>query len=236
MHYIVIPTYQERDSIEPAVSTILGLSPEFQVVVVDDASTDGTKERLENLSQTYADRLCVIHRTPPRSFAGSYIDGFTWALAQPDCASVIECDADGSHPFERIPELIRKLEEAEVIIGSRYVRGGNIGGFSKDRLLLSSAANLYLRAATGLPVQDITAGFVAYRSDFLKKLPFAQIASNGYAFQIEMKWLCSGADGRMVEIPITFVDRSKGHSKMSFHTMVEAFRIGLRFCGKRLSF
>lgn len=235
MNYVVIPTYQERDNIETTVSTVLGLSPDFCAVVVDDASTDGTAERLRDLSARYQDRLHVIHREPPRSFAGSYIDGFRHALSRPDCESVIECDADGSHPFAKIPELASGLREADVVIGSRYVAGGNIDGFSKDRLLLSSTANAYLRGMTGLRVKDITAGFVGYRAEFLRCIPFQNITSNGYAFQIEMKWLCSRAGARMREVPITFVDRSRGHSKMSANTMAEAFVFGLRYGLKRLT-
>jgi len=234
MNYVVIPTYQERDNIEAAVTAVVGLSPEFRVVVVDDDSTDGTKEKLADLAQRFTDQLHVIHRPAPRSFAGSYIDGFQHALSQSDCSSVIECDADGSHPFDRIPDLVRSLDSAEVAVGSRYVTGGNINGFSKDRLLLSSAANLYLRVATGLPARDITAGFVAYRAPTLRRLPYQGIRSNGYAFQIEMKWLAQNAGASLVELPITFVDRSKGHSKMSLHTMVEAFCIGGQYCLKRI--
>jgi dolichol-phosphate mannosyltransferase len=234
MHYVVIPTYQERENIATTVSTVLGLSPDFRAVVVDDASTDGTSERLDELSQEFPDRLQVIHRKPPRSFAGSYIDGFRFALSQPDCESVIECDADGSHPFPTILDLTTGLQESDVMIGSRYVEGGNIGGFSKDRLLLSSTANAYLRHVTGLRVQDITAGFVGYRADFLRCLPFETITSNGYAFQIEMKWLCAKANARMREIPITFIDRSHGQSKMNLHTMIEAFTFGLRYGFKRI--
>lgn len=235
MHYVVIPTYQERDNVGPIVRAVLGLSLDFRAIVVDDESTDGTQDKLRELEAEFGSRLIVIHRAPPRSFSGAYIDGFTRALQEPDCTSVIECDADGSHPADRIPELVRCLENADLAIGSRYVEGGNIGGFSKDRLVLSSVANRYIGLATGIRIRDITAGFVAYRSDFLKCIPFPSIASNGYAFQIEMKWLCTRASARVREIPITFIDRSRGKSKMSFHTIIEAFQLGLRYWGRRFS-
>ena len=230
---VVIPTYQERENIAQTVDEILRLPIDCQVIVVDDASTDGTKEVLYEIEAKQGARVQIIHRASPRSFAGSYIQGFTAALANPNCHAVIECDADGSHPVNSIPDLVQALHQADIVIGSRYIPGGNIAGFSRDRLLLSSAANLYLRWATKIRARDITAGFVAYRRDILEKIPFAQIASNGYAFQIEMKQLIQKAEGRMHEIPITFIDRSKGQSKMSFHTMIEAFLLGLRYRFRR---
>lgn len=233
MHYIIIPTYQERENIARTVHAVLALRPDVRVIVVDDHSTDGTGDELKKLLAEASGRLEVVFREPPRSFAGSYIRGFSTALAHADCESVIECDADGSHPVDRIPLLIEKLREVDVAIGSRYVSGGDIAGFSRDRRLLSSAANVYLRFCTCLPVVDITAGFVAYRADFLTRLPYEQILSNGYAFQIEMKWLAARAGARFCEIPITFIDRSHGHSKMSFQTMIEAFMIGLRYLFQR---
>jgi len=226
---IVIPTYQERDNIADTVGKILALPMNCRILIVDDASTDGTKEVLTQLTTATPNRVEVIHRASPRSFSGSYIQGFTQALQDPACEAVVECDADGSHPIDRIPQLIASLKEADVAIGSRYVPGGNIDGFSRDRLILSSAANAYLRWATGIGVRDITAGFVAYRRSMLEKIPYQAITSNGYAFQIEMKNLVSTHGGKMIETPITFIDRSKGHSKMSFKTMTEAFTLGLRY-------
>jgi dolichol-phosphate mannosyltransferase len=229
MRYVIIPTYQEKGNIRETASAVFALAPEYRVVVVDDASTDGTGEELDALERDFLGRFIAIRRAPPRSFARSYIEGFSYALSQADCEAVIECDADGSHPVARIPALIAALEEYEVAIGSRYVQGGDILGFQRSRLWLSSAANLYLRFMTGFRLADITAGFVAYRADLLRRIPYQDIRSNGYAFQVEMKHLATVANARMVELPIRFVDRSKGQSKMSFQTMVEAFLLGLRY-------
>lgn len=229
MHYVIIPTYQERENIFETVSAVFSLPIDCRVVVVDDQSTDGTDDELKRLEARFGDRLHVIRRLPPRSFARSYLDGFAYAIAQSDCVSVTECDADGSHPVSRIPDLVAGLDAVEVVIGSRYAQGGDIAGFSRDRRLLSSWANKYIRWSTGIDVRDVTAGFVSYRASFLASLPFRFIESNGYAFQIEMKHLAKVAGARMVEVPIRFIDRSKGRSKMSFRTMVEAFLLGLRY-------
>ncbi len=235
MHYVVIPTYQERGNIGKTVRAILALPVQVRLVIVDDASTDGTKEEIAELERAYPGRVLSIHRTPPRSFARSYIEGFDLALSDPNCQSVIECDADGSHPVDRIPAMIEALQTADVVVGSRYVVGGNIQGFSKDRLALSSAANWYIRLLTGLPMRDVTAGFVAYRADLLKRIPYRSITSNGYAFQIDMKWLCVKTGAKMIELPITFIDRSHGQSKLRFSTILEAFAIGWKYLIQRFT-
>lgn len=229
MHYIVIPTYQEKENIRTTATGVLALGPEYKVLVVDDESTDGTAIELDALEREFPERFTAIRRGPPRSFARSYIEGFEHALTQPDCQSVVECDADGSNPISRIPALISALENQHVAIGSRYTQGGDIRGFQRNRLWLSSTANMYLRVVTGLKLADITSGFVAYRADLLRRLPFAEIRANGYAFQIDMKWLAAQAGADIAELPISFVDRSHGHSKMSHKTIVEAFLIGLKY-------
>ncbi len=233
MHYVVIPTYQEKKNIRTTVDAVLSLGEGYRVIVVDDASTDGTKDELAFLASQHVARCHVVHRLGPRSFARSYIEGFSYALAHEDCESVIECDADGSHPVSRIPDMVHALQEHDLAIGSRYVSGGDITGFQRSRLWLSRAANVYLRRMTNLAMADITAGFVAYRADLLRRMPYTMIRSNGYAFQIDMKWLASGATTRWKELPITFMDRSHGQSKMSFSTMIEAFIIGLRYRFKK---
>lgn len=235
MHYVVIPTYQEAGNIGKTARAILDLSVQVKLVVVDDASTDGTKDELRVLQNEFPERVAIINREPPRSFARSYVAGFDLALADVECESVIECDADGSHPVERIPALLEALKAYDVAVGSRYVAGGNIEGFSKDRLILSATANLYTRWLTALPMKDVTAGFVAYRAAFLRSLPYASIASNGYAFQIDMKWLCARTGGQICEIPITFIDRSHGKSKLRFKTVGEAFLIGWKYLIKRIT-
>lgn len=229
MKYVVIPTYQEKENVRNTVSAIFALGDEYKVIVVDDHSTDGTSEELLWLEKEFRDRFTAIRRKSPRSFARSYIEGFTYALHQSDCDAVIECDADGSHPVSRIPALVAALVDQDMAIGSRYTQGGDIRGFQRNRLWLSSCANIYLRFMTGLKLADITAGFVAYRADVLRRLAYETIQSNGYAFQIDMKWLAAKSGASIAELPISFVDRSHGHSKMTFKTVVEAFLIGLRY-------
>lgn len=229
MKYVVIPTYQEKENVRNTVSAIFNLGQEYKVIVVDDNSTDGTAEEILWLEKEFPERFFAIRREPPRSFARSYIEGFTYALNQSDCDAVIECDADGSHPVSRIPALVAALVDQDMAIGSRYTQGGDIRGFQRNRLWLSSCANSYLRFMTGLKLADITAGFVAYRADVLRRLAYAHIRSNGYAFQIDMKWLAAKSGASIAELPISFVDRSHGHSKMSFKTVVEAFLIGLSY-------
>lgn len=229
MKYVVIPTYQEKENVRNTVSAIFALGNEYKVIVVDDHSTDGTSEELLWLEKEFQDRFTAIRRESPRSFARSYIEGFTCALNQSDCDAVIECDADGSHPVSRIPALVAALADQDMAIGSRYTQGGDIRGFQRNRLWLSSCANIYLRLMTGLKLADITAGFVAYRADVLRRLAYEEIQSNGYAFQIDMKWLAAKSGASIAELPISFVDRSHGHSKMSFKTVVEAFLIGLSY-------
>lgn len=226
---IVIPTYQERDTIALIVDKILEMSFDSRVIVVDDQSTDGTSEVLDKLEQIYASRIKVIRRTPPRSFARSYVDGFQLAISNNDCDVVIGMDADGSHPVEIIPEMLNLLLTYHVVIGSRYVSGGNIDGFSKDRQLLSRYANKYIRFMASLPVNDCTSGFMAYRADVLRSIRFDDITTNGYAFLVQMKWLINKMDISMKEVPITFVDRSKGQSKMSRNTIMEAVKLGLKY-------
>mgnify|MGYP001559466532 FL=1 len=173
-------------------------------------------------------RVSVLERHGPRSFAQSYLDGFRTALADPATEAVFEMDADLSHHPRYLPALLDALREHDVVIGSRYVHGGDISNFSWHRRLISHAANIYARTLTRLPVRDITAGFVGYRRPILEAIPFNAIQSDGYGFQIEMKHHAHRAGARFKEIPVVFRDRYNGHSKMNRRMIWEGLRIGWR--------
>lgn len=225
---IVIPTYNEAESILGTIEEIFRHAPEdVRLLVVDDQSPDGTADIVLNTFSTHP-RVAVIKRENARSFAQSYIEGFRRALDDPSTEAVFEMDADLSHHPRYLPALIDALNEHDVVIGSRYVPGGDIANFSRHRKLISRAANIYARALTRLPIRDITAGFIGYRRPILEAIPFHAIQSDGYGFQIEMKYHAHNAGARFKEIPIVFRDRYNGYSKFSKKMILEALRIGWR--------
>lgn len=225
---IVIPTYNEAESILGTLEEIFKHVPEdVRVLVVDDESPDGTANIVMNTFGTHP-RVAVLCRTSPRSFAQSYIEGFKTALADPATEAVFEMDADMSHHPQYLPALLDALHEHDVVIGSRYVPGGDISNFSWHRKLISRAANVYARALTHLPIRDITGGFVGYKRHVLERIPFHAIQSDGYGFQIEMKHHAHQAGARFKEVPIVFRDRYNGYSKFSKKMILEALRIGWR--------
>src|SRR3989338_5071191 len=204
---IVIPTYNEVESIVRTLEEIFAHTGEaVRVLVVDDQSPDGTADIVMNNFGVHP-RVELLRRTTPRSFAQSYLDGFRAALAQPDTDAVIEMDADMSHHPRYLPSLLDALRTHDVVIGSRYIPGGDISNFSWHRRIISRTANLYARTLTRVPVQDITAGFVGYRRPLLEKIPFHALESDGYGFQIEMKYHAHRAGATFAEIPIVFRDR-----------------------------
>lgn len=225
---IVIPTYNEAESILGTIEEIFRHAPEdVRLLIVDDQSPDQTAAIVMNTFGTHP-RVSVLVRQGPRSFAQSYIDGFRTALADPATEAVFEMDADMSHHPRYLPALLDALNEHDVVIGSRYVPGGDISNFSRHRRLISQAANWYVRTLTGLPFRDITAGFVGYRRDILEHIPFHEIQSDGYGFQIEMKHHVHRIGARVTEVPIIFRDRYNGYSKFSKKMILEALRIGWR--------
>lgn len=225
---IVIPTYNEAESILGTIEEIFRHAPEdVRLLIVDDQSPDGTADIVMNTFSIHP-RVAVIRRTNPRSFAQSYIEGFKAALADPETEAVFEMDADLSHHPQYLPALINELQNHDVVIGSRYVPGGDIANFSWHRKLISRAANIYARTLTRLPIRDITGGFVGYRRHVLERIPFHAIQSDGYSFQIEMKHHAHRAGARFKEVPIVFRDRYNGYSKFSKRMILEALRIGWR--------
>lgn len=222
---VVIPTYDERDNLPPLVDRLHAVLPEVHVLVVDDNSPDGTGGVADRLAAD-DQRVHVLHRAAKNGLGAAYLDGFGWALRQ-DYGVIVEMDADGSHAPEDLPRLLDALRGdqhtgADLVIGSRYVPGGRVVNWPKRRELLSRGANLYTRIALGAKLNDMTAGFRAYRREVLEKLAGADVVSQGYCFQVDLAWRSTQAGFRVVEVPITFTEREIGQSKMSGSVVREA--------------
>lgn len=217
---VVIPTYQERDNLATIVKRLHAALPTVDVLVVDDGSPDGTGDIADEMAAA-DERIRVLHRTEKSGLGTAYIAGFALAL-QGDYQVVVEMDADGSHAPEELPELLAALEDADLVIGSRYVAGGSVVNWPAHREWLSRGANLYSRLALGAPIRDITGGFRAFRRQVLEELDLSGVASQGYCFQVDVAWRTVQAGFRVREVPITFTERELGASKMSSSVMGEA--------------
>lgn len=223
---VIIPTYNEATTLPEALARVRTAVPTAEILVVDDDSPDGTGDLAEAASGPDAS-IHVLHRTTKEGLGKAYIAGFTWALAR-GYDTVVEMDADGSHRAVDLPRLLAPLrqesgaEPVAVVIGSRWVPGGEVENWPVHRKLLSQGANLYVRIALGIGVRDATAGFRAYRASTLRALPLDEVSSQGYCFQVDMSWRVRRAGGRIVEVPIVFVERLHGESKMSGAIIAEA--------------
>jgi dolichol-phosphate mannosyltransferase len=217
---VIVPTYNERDNLRTLLRGLLAI-PGLRVLVVDDQSPDGTGSLADAAAAENADRISVLHRTGPRGLGRSYIDGMRHALAG-DADVICQMDADLSHIPSQLPRLIEATGSADLVIGSRYVPGGRIENWPKRREWLSTFANLYVRAITRLQPRDVTSGFRAWRRETLTRIPLDQLHVDGYAFQVEMTWQASQIGSRIVEVPITFVERREGQSKLSSGVIVES--------------
>ena len=203
------------------IPAILAQDPSLEVLVVDDASPDGTGDVVDGIAANN-NRVNIIHRSGKLGLGTAYIAGFRWALER-RYDLVFEMDADFSHNPERLPEFLATIREADVVLGSRYQNGHvNVVNWPISRLFLSYAANIYARAVTGLPIFDTTGGFKCFRRNVLESIDLNSVKSNGYAFQIEMSYRAWKRGFRLVEIPIIFVDRTEGESKMSKKIVREA--------------
>jgi dolichol-phosphate mannosyltransferase len=218
---VVIPTYEERDNLEPVLSRLHAAVPTADVLIVDDASPDGTGELADALAAADP-RISVLHRAGKAGLGAAYLAGFAAAL-RGEYQFVVEMDADGSHPPEDLPALLAALDDADVVIGSRYVPGGVVRNWPMHRELISRGGNLYSRIALGVPIKDITAGYRAFRRQVLEELDLDEVSSQGYCFQIDMAWRAVQAGFRVREVPITFTERERGRSKMSGAIVAEAF-------------
>ncbi|MCK4236449.1 MAG: polyprenol monophosphomannose synthase [Candidatus Krumholzibacteria bacterium] len=218
---VIIPTYDEKENIRNLITAVLGKGGGIEVLVVDDNSPDGTGDIVDSMAGADS-RVHVIHREEKMGLGSAYITGFKWALANTDTKYVFEMDADFSHDPEAIPEFLEAIRDNDLIIGSRYLEGITVVNWPLSRLILSCGANIYTRIVTGLPLKDSTGGFKCFRREVLEKLPLDRIRSDGYSFQIEVNFLCWKKGFRMKEIPIVFVDRRVGISKMSRKIVWEA--------------
>jgi dolichol-phosphate mannosyltransferase len=217
---VVLPTYNERANLPLIVPAILAQDARIEILVVDDSSPDGTGQLADEMAAGEP-RIHVLHRTAKQGLGRAYLAGFDWALAR-DYAYIFEMDADFSHDPKFIPDFLSAAGTADLVIGSRYKRGVNVVNWPMSRLLLSYGANLYARWVTGLPLTDATGGFKCFRRRVLQAIDFSKIRSNGYAFQIEMSYRAWNKGFELAEIPIVFVDRVEGQSKMSKRIVREA--------------
>jgi len=217
---VVVPTYNERTNVSQVVPAVLAQDPCIEVLVVDDNSPDGTGQIADQLASDDA-RVHVLHRGGKEGLGKAYIAGFRWALER-GYDLVFEMDADFSHDPRFLPKLIEAVQDADLVIGSRYKTGVNVINWPISRLLLSLGANQYARWVTGLPLTDSTGGFKCFRRRVLEAIPLDRVRSNGYAFQIEMSFLAWKRGFRLKEIPIVFTDRVEGQSKMNKKIVREA--------------
>ena len=227
---LIVPTYNERANLPPLAQALLAI-PGLRLLVVDDASPDGTGEVADTLAATSGGRITVLHRTGARGLGRSYVDGMRAALAA-GATHVCQMDADFSHDPADVPRLLAAAANAELVVGSRYVAGGELRNWPVHRRLLSAFANWYVRAVTGMPVRDCTSGFRCWRRELLVRMPLDAIVSDGYAFQVEMVWEARRAGGRIEELPITFVERRQGASKLSGGVIAESVTLPWRLRGR----
>ncbi len=226
---VVLPTYNERDNIEPIVAAILGQSADLEVLVVDDNSPDGTGEIVDRLVEAQPKRVHIIHRGGKRGLGTAYIEGFVWALAR-DYDYVFEMDADFSHDPADLLRLRQPIVNggADASVGSRWVPGGGTRNWSFLRTFISRGGSVYARLILAVPVADLTSGFKCFSRRVLERLDLETVGSNGYAFQVEMNFRCHRHGFRVAEVPIMFVDRRVGKSKMGSHIVTEAMLMVLK--------
>ena len=217
---VVVPTYNERDNLGPIVERLFASVPSAHLLVVDDGSPDGTGELADELAAADP-RVHVLHRTAKAGLGAAYIAGFAWAREH-GYDVVVEMDADGSHSPEQLPRLLAALEHADLVLGSRWVPGGEVQNWPRSREVLSRGGNAYTRIVLRLPLRDATGGYRAYRRAVLDSLPLGEVASQGYCFQVDLAWQAWKAGWEVVEVPITFVERERGESKMSRSIVLEA--------------
>ncbi len=217
---VIIPTYNERENLGPIVDRVMTLPGDVEVLVADDSSPDGTGELADTLSAGN-ERVHVLHRPGKAGLGAAYIAGFEWGIAR-GYDVLVEMDADGSHAPEQLGRLLDAIDHADVVLGSRWVPGGEVVNWPFSREVLSRGGNLYARLALGAGLHDITGGYRAYRREVLERIDLHEVSSQGYCFQIDLAWRALQAGFRVVEVPITFAEREVGESKMSGTIVREA--------------
>ena len=217
---VIIPTYNEVENLRPIVQRVRTSVPAAHILIADDNSPDGTGRLADDLAAA-DDHLHVLHRLGKEGLGAAYLAGFAWGI-EAGYDVLVEMDADGSHQPEQLPDLLAAMVDADLVLGSRWVKGGRVVNWPKSRELLSRAGNLWARIALGIPLRDATGGYRVFRRETLLGLGLDDVASAGYCFQVDLAWRALKAGYRVVEVPITFVERERGDSKMSRRIVVEA--------------
>lgn len=218
---VVVPTYNERDNLPLLAGAVLARDG-YRMLIVDDGSPDGTGQIADELAREHQGRIEVMHRTGPRGLGRSYVDGLRHAIAKPDVDLVCQMDADLSHDPAYLPSLVAAAATNDVVIGSRYLQGISVVNWPLHRIFLSTFANRYIRAVTRLSASDCTSGFRCWRRDALARLPLDEMVSDGYAFLVEMLFDAARNGCRIAEVPIIFVERRQGQSKLSAGVLLES--------------
>lgn len=220
---VIIPTYNEKENIQKMVEKIFSLQPEFELLIIDDGSPDGTAQIVKILQEKYANKLHLLQRQGKQGLGTAYIVGFKWAIER-KYDYIFEMDCDFSHNPDDLVRLLNACKNgADVAVGSRYVKGGNVKNWPLGRVMMSYFASVYVRTILWINIRDTTAGFKCYKRHVLESINLNKIKFMGYAFQIEMKYAALQKGFKIVEVPITFVDRIEGVSKMSSKIFKEAF-------------
>ncbi|MDQ2837723.1 MAG: polyprenol monophosphomannose synthase [Actinomycetota bacterium] len=217
---VIIPTFNERENLPLILGRLLAAVPDVHALVVDDSSPDGTGEIADKLAAE-DDRIQVLHRSGKAGLGAAYVAGFRLGL-DAGYDVLVEMDADGSHAPEQLPRLLAALAHSDLVLGSRWVPGGEVQNWPKSREVLSRGGNLYTRLALGIELHDATGGYRAYRRAVLEEIELTEVASQGYCFQVDLAWRAVQAGFRVTEVPITFAERERGESKMSGNIVREA--------------
>lgn len=230
---VIIPTYNEKENITRIIEKVFSLAVPFHILIVDDGSPDGTAQLVKDLQLKYPDALHLMERQGKLGLGTAYIAGFKWCLAH-DYQYIFEMDADFSHPPDKLVALRSACTQdgADMSIGSRYTKGGKVKNWPFSRIFISFGASVYARLITGMPIKDTTAGFVCYTRKVLESINFDAISFVGYAFQIQMKYAAWRLGFNLQEVPITFIDRVEGKSKMSKGIIKEAALGVIKMRGK----
>ena len=232
---VIIPTYNERESLPEIVPQVLGQGKSIALLIVDDNSPDGTGETAEELAREFSGRMSVLHRAEKNGLGSAYLDGFRWGLGQSkNLDYFIQMDADGSHNPAEIPSLLAAAQSADLIVGSRYLNGVRILDWPIRRLLLSHVSNTITQLATGLPLTDCTSGFKCFRRKTVEKILSVEIHAKSYDFQVEVNTFCKWLGFRLAEIPITFHNRNQGNSKLTRKDILRAATVVFKLAFLRM--